>query len=60
MVEKIPSWLERLLLPRLNEIIGEIKALNSRVNSLENRIDSLEKMLDERLVSLRNEMLARF
>jgi len=52
--------LKGLLLPRLNEIIGEIKALNSRVNSLENRIDSLEKMLDERLVSLRNEMLARF
>ena len=71
MVEKIPSWIERLLLPKLSEISGEIKALsaridslekttNERINSLERRVDSLEKMLDERITSLRNEMIVKF
>ena len=53
MVEKIPSWIEKLLLPKLSEITGEIKAINAR-------IDSLEKTFNERFVSLRNEMLTRF
>jgi len=53
MVEKIPSWIEKLLLPKLSEITGEIKAINAR-------IDSLEKTFNERFISLRNEMLTRF
>lgn len=53
MVEKVPGWLERLLLPKLSEIMGEVKAANSR-------IDALEKMLNERITSLRNEMNTRF
>ena len=60
MVEKIPSWIEKLLLPKLSEIIGEIKAINARIDSLDKRIDSLEKTFNERLISLRNEMLVRF
>ncbi|MEM2178681.1 MAG: hypothetical protein QW272_07700 [Candidatus Methanomethylicaceae archaeon] len=43
MVEKIPSWIERMLLLKLSEITGEIKAINARIYSLENRIDYLEK-----------------
>jgi len=64
MAEKVPSWIERLLLPRLSEISGEIKALNMKVEALEKtvntRIDALEKTFDERLTSLRNEMVSRF
>jgi len=29
VMEKIPSWMERLLLPKLNEITGEIKAIHT-------------------------------
>ncbi|MEM2208972.1 MAG: hypothetical protein QXF09_03225 [Nitrososphaerota archaeon] len=53
MAEKIPSWIERILLPKLSEITGEIKAINAR-------IDSLEKTFNERFISLRNEMISRF
>jgi chromosome segregation ATPase len=60
MVEKIPSWIERILLPKLSEITGEVKAINARIDSLEKRVDSLEKTFNERLISLRNEMLTRF
>ena len=60
MVEKIPSWIEKLLLPKLSEITGEIKAINARIDSLEKRVNSLEKTFDERFASLRNEMLTRF
>ena len=38
MVEKVPSWIERLLLPRLSEMAGEIKALNARFESLRNEM----------------------
>ncbi len=40
-VEKIPSWLERLLLPKLIEISGDIKAFNARIDALDDKIDSL-------------------
>jgi hypothetical protein len=53
LVEKIPSWIERLLLPKLSEIFGEIKALSAR-------IDSLERTTNERITSLRNEMIVKF
>jgi flagellar capping protein FliD len=53
MVEKIPSWIEKLLLPKLSEITGEIKAINARIDSLENRIDSLEKTMNTRIDSSR-------
>jgi len=49
LAEKVPGWLERILLPRLSEISGEMKALNARVENLSSKIDSL-----------RNEVLARF
>ena len=71
LVEKIPSWIERLLLPRLSEISGEIKALsikveslekimNERTGSLEKRIESLEKTMDTRMSLLEDAMKARF
>jgi len=67
VAEKIPSWIERLLLPRLSslegelkafrgEVAGELKTVNGRIDGLDRRIDSVEKQM----VSLRNEMNARF
>jgi len=49
IMDKIPSWIEKLLLPKLNEIIGEIKAIHTRIYAVEKEI-----------VSLRNEMVAKF
>jgi hypothetical protein len=47
--EKIPGWIERLLLPKLSKISGEIRAVNGRIDALESnmntRIDSLERRL---------------
>ncbi len=50
--EKIPSVIERLLLPRLSEISGDIKALNAKVDSTNERIGSLESKMDTRMGSM--------
>ena len=39
MAEKIPSWLERVLLPQISEVKGELKAINARFEGLEGKID---------------------
>jgi uncharacterized protein (DUF111 family) len=73
-MEKIPAWIERLLLPKLNEITGEIKALHTRIDSVEKEIvDLRNEMLikfeatdakiaavDTNVKSVRNEMISRF
>jgi capsule polysaccharide export protein KpsE/RkpR len=57
MAEKIPSWIERLLLPRLSSMEGELKAINARIDSVKTemnakfetvntKIESLDKRLD--------------
>ena len=46
---KIPAWIGRLLLPKLNVITGEIKALHTRIDSVEKEV-----------VGLRREMLSKF
>ena len=52
MVEKVPSWIERLLLPRLSEMAGEIKALNARFESLRNEMLPRFEAVDARLDSI--------
>ena len=70
-MEKIPSWIERLLLPKLNEITGEIKALEAKIESVDNKVDvRIDNLRTEMLVkfeaadvkaaSLRNEVISRF
>ena len=49
MTSKIPSWIQRFLLPELESIKGELKAINTRIEELDKRVESL-----------RNEMIARF
>ena len=67
IMEKIPGWIERLLMPKLNEITGEIKAPHTRIDAVEKEIASLDNKVDVRtdavekvIASLRNEMLSRF
>jgi polyhydroxyalkanoate synthesis regulator phasin len=73
-MEKIPAWIERLLLPKLNEITGEIKATHTRIDSVEKEIvdlrnemltkfDALDAKVaaaDAKVDSVRNEMISRF
>ena len=56
MAEKIPGWLERVLLPQISDIKGEIRAVNGRIDALEGRmqgefaaVHSEIKRLDERM-----------
>ena len=49
VMEKIPGWIERLLLPKLNEITGEIKAIHTCIDAVEKGV-----------ASLRNEMMTKF
>jgi len=71
MVEKIPGWLERLLLPRLSslegelkafrgEAMGEFRAVHTRIDSLEKELSSLRSEMNGRIESLGKEMNARF
>jgi len=39
-MDKIPAGIERLLLPKLNEISGEIKALYTRIDSVEKKVSA--------------------
>jgi prefoldin subunit 5 len=50
-VEKVPSWIKQVLMPKLSEIKGEVKAINTLIDSVESQIGSLEERID----SLRNE-----
>ncbi len=57
MAEKVPGWLERILLPQLNEVKGEVKAVNARMDGefravhseimrLNEKIEALDKRMD--------------
>ncbi|RCV65432.1 hypothetical protein C5S53_03780 [Methanophagales archaeon] len=37
-MDKVPSWMEKLLLPKLNEITGEIKAIHTRIDAVEKKL----------------------
>ena len=67
MAEKVPGWIERLLLPRLSSIEGELKGLKGELNGLRGEmggefkaVHSETRRLDEKIDSLRNETLTRF
>ena len=66
-MEKIPGWIERLLMPKLNEITDELKALHTRIDGVEKEVTSLRSEMmtkfeaaDAKAESLRNEMISRF
>lgn len=42
MAEKNPSRIERLLLPRLSSMDGEIKVINSEIKRVNRKLESLD------------------
>ncbi len=63
MASKVPGWLERVLLPQLNELKGEIKALDARVGGFESKVEgefkavhSEVRRLDEKIDGLDKRM----
>jgi vacuolar-type H+-ATPase subunit I/STV1 len=66
MAEKLKAAagsFERLMLPRLNSIDGELKAMNAKIDSVEEslgaRIDGFEKSLGTRIDSVEESLGAR-
>ncbi|MDV3278539.1 MAG: hypothetical protein LYZ69_08795 [Nitrososphaerales archaeon] len=59
MTEKIPGWLERVLLPRLSEISGEIKAIHARIDGLDNKIDAVDAKLSAKIDALDEKLSAK-
>jgi len=73
-IGKVPGWLERLLMPKLNEISGEIKAIHTRIDGVEKEVASLRSEMmtkfesvdvkfesaDAKVESLRSEMMTKF
>ena len=51
MTEKVPGWLERVLLPRLSEMAGEIKAVNVRIEALDEKLSTKIDGVDNRLAA---------
>jgi SMC interacting uncharacterized protein involved in chromosome segregation len=67
MTEKIPGWIERLLLPKLSslegdlkafraEVAGEFKAVNGRIDNLEKQMHSLRSEVNGHIDSLEKQM----
>ncbi|RLI19340.1 hypothetical protein DRO54_08625 [Candidatus Bathyarchaeota archaeon] len=56
MVSRIPAWIERLLLPRLSAIEGELKAINTRIDALKTSMEELDKRLTTRIEELEKRM----
>ncbi|MGI0081039.1 MAG: hypothetical protein ACRECH_15630 [Nitrososphaerales archaeon] len=63
VAEKIPGWFTRVLLPQIQEMKGELKAINARIEGLDGKLDSAKSELgsriqytNERIDSLRNEL----
>ena len=63
MTEKVPGWLERVLLPRLSEIAGEVKAINVKIDAVDgkltSRIDAVEGKLASRIDAVDEKLSAR-
>ena len=56
MPESIIKALERYLTPQLNEIKGELKAINTRFDATNSRIDSLRNELKSDIARLDEKM----
>ena len=55
-VKEAASVVERILLPRLNSIDGELKSINTRMDSVNTRIDEMDKRNEVNLGAIRNEI----
>jgi len=53
MAEKIPGWIERLLLPRLSTI-------EAKIDRVDGKVDALEKVVNVRFQSVETQIDAKF
>jgi len=76
IAEKIPTWISRFLLPEIRNIVKEeisnqLKPIEAKISALDSKIEERTKALDmkieertkaleKEIISLRNEMNARF
>jgi septal ring factor EnvC (AmiA/AmiB activator) len=76
IAEKIPTWISRILLPEIRNIVKEeisnqLKPIETKISALDEKIEERTKALDmkieertkaleKEIISLRNEMNARF
>ena len=49
MVEKVPGWLQRVLIPQIGEMKGELKAMNARMEGDFKVLHSEIKRVEETL-----------
>jgi hypothetical protein len=56
MAEKVPGWLERILLPQMSELKGEVKAINARLDGEFKAVHSEIRRLDEKIDGLDKRM----
>ena len=49
MAEKIPGWLERVLLPQISELKGEVRATNARMDGEFKAVHSEFRRLDQKI-----------
>jgi hypothetical protein len=56
MAEKVPEWLERILLPQISELKGEVKATNARLDGEFKAVHSEIRRLDEKIDGLDKRM----
>jgi hypothetical protein len=57
-LEAAAGSFERLMLPRLNSIDGELKAINTRIGATNSTIDGVEKSVSPSKSELRTEIRA--
>ena len=56
MAEKIPGWLQRVLMPQIGEVKGELKAMNARMEGDFKVLHSEIKRVEETLGTKIDEM----
>ena len=63
MAEKVPGWLERILLPQLSELKGDVKVAQAKIEGveekLEGKVDGLDQKLTGRVDSLDQKLTAK-
>ncbi len=63
MAEKVPGWLDRVLLPQISELKGELRAMNAKMDAefrvVHSELGSLDQKLSQRIESLDQKLSQR-
>ena len=63
MAEKVPGWLERVLLPQISDLKGELKAMDAKMDAefrvVHSELGSLDQKLSQRIESLDQKLSQR-